>query len=159
MVYIRKAYCDKSVYGTTKIKSKSIVEPGQTLPMNKLIKGVINGSIVINPRFMDYDYKEGISDEFVPGKTISETMRRAAFASEDFLDKQSNVPADPTASPVFDAVDAENLANAIADVQVAIEGVRAEVGEGAQPSKAKSNKPVTQPDGSLSSDENAAKQS
>lgn len=128
MVLIRKAYLDDKVFGTTEIKSPSIVEPGQCLPMNKLIKGVINGSIVINPRFMEYDFKEGVSKEFIPGKTPSETMRSANFASEEFLDNQSNIPSDPTASPSFDAVDAENLAIRLAAEQAALKGAAVAAG-------------------------------
>lgn len=156
MVTVRKCYCDSAVYGTTKIKSKSIVEPGQSLPMNKLIKGVINGSIVINPRFMEYDYPESVSDEFDAVGTPSEIAKQQNDAFVAALDKQSDVPADPTASPVFDAVDAENLANAIADVQAASEGGSAQVGAADEPLKAQGSKPVTKPSGSLSSGEGAA---
>lgn len=122
MVTVRKAYGDKFVFGTTKIVEKSIVEPGQCLPMNKLIKGVINGSIVINPRFMEYDYKETVSDEFDAHGTPSEISKQQNDAFISALDKQSDVPADPTASPSFDAVDAENLAISLASAEGAIEG-------------------------------------
>lgn len=145
MVFVRKAYCDTAVFGTTVIKEKSIVEPGQCLPMNKLIRGVINGSVVINPRFMEYDFKESYSDEFEPGSTPDETMKAQNDAFVGALDKQSNIPADPTASPSFDAVDAENLQQSIAAAQAAAaEGERAQVGEGgAAPQKQSDDEPVT----------------
>lgn len=128
MVYIRKAYGDEKVFGTTEIKSKSIVEPGQCLPMNKLIKGVINGSIVINPHFMEYDYKETLSDEFEAHGTPAEIAKQQNDAFISALDSQSNVPSDPTASPSFDAVDAENLAISLAAEQAALKGAAVAAG-------------------------------
>ena len=151
MVFVRKAYEDSHVFGSERIKDKSIVEPGQVLPMNKLIKGVINGSIVINPRFMEYDFKEGVSDDFEEGRTPSETLHNQNEAFIAALDKQSDIPSDPTASPVFDAVDAENLANALAS-QVAIEG-DGDVGEGAATPKSQAaTEPVMSHVGSPTSD-------
>lgn len=155
MVVIRKAYEDTFVYGTTVIKEKSIVEPGQCLPMNKLIKGVINGSIVINPRFMEYDFDESLSDEFDAHGSPSEIAKQQNDAFISGLDKQSDVPSDPTSSPSFDAVDAENLAFNLAS-QGTLEGVSAVVDDAGAPSKkAGDGKSEEQPNGSLASDGDA----
>lgn len=152
MVVVRKAYCDAYVFGSSKTDSISIVEPGQSLPMNKLIKGVINGTIVINPRQYDYDFKESWSDEFDAKGTPAEIAAQQNNAFIDALDAQSDIPADPTASPNFDAVDAENLAQELASAQATIEGGGAAVGEGSALSQqAGDAEPVTQPGGSLSS--------
>lgn len=159
MVDIRMPFDEKRniVAGAIKDCGVSIVEPGSALPMRKLIKGIINGSIVINTSRGDYDIAEGWSDEFAPGKTVAETQRNAHEASQSFLDKTSDVPSDPTASPSFDIVDAENLAASISASQAAIEGVSANVGEAAaQIQEASSSKPEDLPDGSRASGGEAA---
>lgn len=153
MVVIRTAYENRDVvFGAIKDTGISIVEPGNALPMRKLIKGVINGSIVINTSRGEFDIPEGVSEDFAPGKTDAETQKKAFLASQEYLDKTSDLPSDPTASPSFDAVDAENLAHSIAASQAAIEGVGADVDEAtAQNQNAGSGKSVTQPDGSRAS--------
>ena len=72
-----------------KQKTKSIVQPGQALPMNKLIKGVINGSIVINSVPAEYDFCEKEVD-VQEGKTPSSTFAAANEAFVNELQQQSS---------------------------------------------------------------------
>lgn len=159
MVDIRMPYDEKRniVYGAIKEVGTSICEPGNALPMRKLVKGIINGSIVINTSRGEYDLPEGVSEEFSPGKTVAETNRNANAASTAFLDSSSDLPADPTASPSFDIVDAENLASQLSASQAAIEGGSANVGEAAaQTQNAGSSESEDLPDGSRASSGEAA---
>lgn len=121
-----------SVFGCEKIETPSLVEPGQAIPMNRLVTGVINGTIRISDLSRDnmrYDFAEKTSAEFVGGATAAEQAAAANAQLVKELDDSANL-SDPTASPSFDAIDAENLANSLSS-QGAIEGRRADSAEGA----------------------------
>lgn len=114
---IYSAYANRpSIDGEFQSDKVSIVEPGQTVPLSRIITGLKNGTIILPPGEQNFDIP-GQEVDIPSGRTPEATNAAVAAATADYLARTADehVP-DPTSRPNFTAEDALNHMQVLADV-------------------------------------------
>lgn len=119
MAFLTAYFNRPGIDAERQINRKSIVEPGQTVPLSKIITGLKNGTIILPESHPQFDIPENEID--VPAQRTPEGTNAAiADATVQHLSETADAClADITRRPGFDAADAEeffdNISAAIAN--------------------------------------------
>lgn len=116
MAFLTAYYNRPSVDAECQKDRKSIVEPGQTVPLSKIITGLRNGTIILPESNPQYDIPEKEID--VPAQRTPEATNAAIAdaAVKHLSETADSFPADITRRPGFDSADAEEFFDSIAAV-------------------------------------------
>lgn len=101
------------VRGEDYSKIKSITQPEQVLPLNRIIDGLKNGTLILNGHYEDYDIPEHEID-VAAGKTPEQTNANiSAATTADLAESADKAGENITAHPGFQIEDAQPTVDAI----------------------------------------------